>query len=154
MNGRALSPSGAFNLAFDPAYTDYMEEVDVDGLVLAGAGRAGETGGGPPRRGSLVRLTREGDLTGVRSLLAATTTDIDRLEEGGVTALHCAARQNQQELIRLLLEHGATVNSCGEEESSCSAILTLFSVANHLHMSTCCIGSFVVCVNGEYKVES
>ena len=139
MNGRALSPSGAFNLAFDPAYTDYME--DVDELET---GAAGGVGGGPARRGSLVRLTREGDLAGVRSLLAATTTDIDRVEEGGVTALHCAARQNQLELIRLLLEHGASVNSCGEEGSSGSAILTLFSVAKQLRMSTvllllCCV---------------
>ena len=58
----------------------------------------------------LTQACREGDLAVMRSLLEEDVNDLDRLSEGGLSALHYAARNDHGQVIQLLIDHGAGEN--------------------------------------------
>lgn len=60
----------------------------------------------------LTQLTREGDEESIRKLLAnGDISNIDKVDENKVSALHYAARQNSLSILKLLLDNGANVNN-------------------------------------------
>ncbi|KAJ7340128.1 hypothetical protein OS493_002854 [Desmophyllum pertusum] len=65
----------------------------------------------------LFEACREGDLAVMRSLLEEDVNDLDRLSEGGLSALHYAARNDHGQVIQLLIDHGADPNVTGSLEN-------------------------------------
>ena len=55
----------------------------------------------------LNQACREGDTAVLSTLLEENTRDINQLDNCGLSALHYAARNNQREVIQLLMNYGA-----------------------------------------------
>jgi len=88
--------------------------------VLIGAGRS--VGALPQRDGSSARAAldvlcyrgRDQDVPALSALIGA-GTDVDYRNDvdAGYTALDCAVRASSVRMVRMLLEHGASVNAAG-----------------------------------------
>ena len=58
----------------------------------------------------LTQACREGDLVVLSSLLENNVNDLDEPNEGGLSPIHYAARNDQGQVIQMLIDHGAGKN--------------------------------------------
>ncbi|KAL2316318.1 Palmitoyltransferase akr1 [Schizosaccharomyces pombe] len=63
--------------------------------------------------GSLFLAASQGELDTVKNLISSEKIDVNATDEGGATALHWAALNQQIPICKFLLEHGADVNAIG-----------------------------------------
>lgn len=61
----------------------------------------------------LTQACREGDLVVLSSLLESKVNDLNEPNECGLSPLHYAARNDQGQVIQLLIDHGAGKNIKG-----------------------------------------
>ena len=59
----------------------------------------------------IIKAAKAGDVLRIKELLATDTELINARDKDGSTPLHCATWKGQQEVVSLLLEAGAEVNS-------------------------------------------
>jgi uncharacterized protein len=102
---------------FPVSFVNRVLVVIVMGTAVGCGGDSGRDADDQPEAGQLVRAAGHGDVSRVRSLLAA-GADVDERDGSGRTAVTAAAMAEHVDLVRMLVDAGADIDLQDEDRNN------------------------------------
>lgn len=87
-------------------------------VITASASLTTAWGGKQSLQEGLFNKIKAGEIDSVEDLLSTTSVNLQDTDEGGSTALHCAALFNRVDIANLLIKRGALVNAPNRKDGS------------------------------------